>query len=84
MSVYVDLKYIVRSWFSGTRVYSPPEWIHDGAFKAIPATVWSIGILLYNMVVGDVPFEQDVQILSSDILIPKHLSPGKRHILPDS
>lgn len=67
--------------FHGTRVYSPPEWVRDGAFRAIPATVWSLGILLYNMVVGDVPFEQDVQILSSDILIPKHLSPELRDLI---
>jgi serine/threonine protein kinase len=31
--------------FKGTRVYGPTEWIHDGIYPGLPATVWSLGIL---------------------------------------
>ena len=48
--------------FTGTRAICPPEYFIEDLYIPEPATVWSLGIILFDMVHNTVPFvdEEDI------------------------
>ena len=50
-------------------------------FRAESLTVWSLGILLYNMLVGDIPFLTDEEILWQELTWPESVSQEARSLV---
>ncbi|KAI7811311.1 putative serine/threonine-protein kinase pim-2-like [Triplophysa rosa] len=66
--------------FIGTDVYCPPELNIRGSYYAEPATVWSLGILLFRQVMGRYPNKTDHAKFAKDRW-SSHLSAEFRHLI---
>lgn len=68
------------STFCGTVFYIAPDSLQLQAYEGPKVDVWSLGVILYNMVTGTLPFEGQNfwevkrQILSGHFLVPDFLS----------
>ncbi|KAK2872292.1 hypothetical protein Q8A67_022189 [Cirrhinus molitorella] len=51
--------------FAGTREYCPPEYLMTGKYHGKPATVWSLGVLLFALLCGDFPKTEDLEKINS-------------------
>lgn len=49
--------------FRGTNLYKPPEYLLHHCFYPRPSTVWTFGIILYDMVTSNFPFENDNEVM---------------------
>uniref|UniRef100_A0A8C1B6W3 non-specific serine/threonine protein kinase n=1 Tax=Cyprinus carpio carpio TaxID=630221 RepID=A0A8C1B6W3_CYPCA len=68
--------------FAGTLQYAPPEWFRQHRYHAGPATVWSVGVTLYNILCGCFPFRGALRVTSkSRLRFPRELSTECRQLI---
>ncbi|XP_046667192.1 LOW QUALITY PROTEIN: maternal embryonic leucine zipper kinase-like [Homalodisca vitripennis] len=73
----------------GSPTYAAPELIKGDKYLGEAIDVWSMGVMLYALLCGCLPFESDKidvlykQIVSGKYNAPEHLSEGSRKILRD-
>ncbi|XP_058256761.1 serine/threonine-protein kinase pim-1-like [Hemibagrus wyckioides] len=68
----------VYTSFSGTPAYCPPEWIRNNEYLAVPATVWSLGVVLYEILSGNLPFYSEQEISVACVPLLSGLSEGEK------
>ncbi|KAF9087983.1 hypothetical protein BGX27_002815 [Mortierella sp. AM989] len=68
--------------FYGTINYASPEILKGEKYRAEAAEIWSLGILLYTILYGEVPFNDPVQAISGPYITPRvRSSPECQHLL---
>ena len=73
----------------GTPAFMPPEMCEPGPVEYKKADIWAVGVVLYCMVVGNVPFrgKDNLEIYNNikqqPIELPGHLSAPLRGLLAD-
>ncbi|KAK9952394.1 hypothetical protein ABG768_018236 [Culter alburnus] len=65
----------------GTRKYFPPEYFTEGKYHGKPATVWSLGVVLFLMVCGHHPKPRDIQMIDDGTWIKPGLSNEFCHLI---
>ena len=87
LSSYYNTKSETLSSACGSPSYAPPEMLTGKKYNAIPIDIWSCGIVLYAMICGYLPFEdEDHDILFRTIKegkfrIPQHVSESAQDLI---
>ncbi|KAG5271690.1 hypothetical protein AALO_G00182890 [Alosa alosa] len=67
--------------FAGTNAFIPPEWWLQKSYQGRPATVWSLGVLLYNLLCGKLPFAGEGEVVSGHLQFSRGLSCECRNLI---
>ena len=71
----------------GTIWYADPEILRWRIYSGELADIWSCGIILYCLLCGDLPFEDDVfgilwkKVMKCDIFIPEYISKEAKNLI---
>ncbi|XP_063675799.1 serine/threonine-protein kinase pim-3-like [Bolinopsis microptera] len=65
----------------GTPAFSPPEWISDSGYKPEPTTVWSCGVVLFEILTATLPFYDEEHVMRATLFFPDLVSHSGRDLI---
>jgi serine/threonine protein kinase len=72
--------------FCGTTGYASPEMLRGRKYLGVETDIWSLGIILYTLLCGGLPFDHDDEWAMKDLIMkgdydePEWLSDGAYHL----
>nr|CAB3264886.1 serine/threonine-protein kinase par-1-like [Phallusia mammillata] len=67
--------------FSGTPEFYPPEWFNEHYYNARTAAIWSLGVLLFDMLCGEIPFKSKTKIAQGKFDFKGNVSSEAKHLI---
>ncbi|MBN3299955.1 PIM1 kinase, partial [Amia calva] len=65
----------------GTPDIETPEWILHAGYRGVPATVWSLGVLLFDITCGELPFKTEEEIINGVLDFPANVSSDCQNLI---
>ena len=72
--------------YCGTTGYASPEMLAGRKYLGVETDIWSLGIILYTLLAGGLPFDDDDEGVMKDLILkgeyeePEWLTEGKIHL----
>lgn len=66
-----DKKKKLFTRFYGTLSFASPEILLSQPYRAEPAEIWSLGVLLYTLLFGEVPYSSSQEAIAGRMSKPK-------------
>jgi serine/threonine protein kinase len=66
-----EQKNYLYTQFYGTVSFASPEILMGRPYRAEPAEIWSLGVLLYTILFGEVPFHDSNMAIAGQFVHPK-------------
>ncbi|KAK9471778.1 kinase-like domain-containing protein [Dipodascopsis tothii] len=73
--------------FCGTICYAPPEMVRAERYRGKAVDIWSLGVILYALICGELPFDEDdelatrTQIVEAEPKYPSYVPDDARSLL---
>ncbi|CAO3642317.1 unnamed protein product [Cunninghamella echinulata] len=83
---YADNKQLLET-FCGSLAYSAPEVIMRQKYTGPETDIWSLGVILYTLIAGELPFDDDSEIMMQrkivnvDYELPTYFSPQVQDLI---
>ena len=65
----------------GTPAFSSPEWVAESGYRPEPTTVWSCGVILWELLTNSLPFYNEDHLMKATLFFPDHVSHSARDLL---
>ena len=72
--------------YCGTTGYASPEMLAGRKYLGVETDIWSLGIILYTLLAGGLPFDDDDEGVMKDLILkgeyeePEWLTEGEIHV----